>query len=1006
MNIFELALNPAKDYRPVPFWSWNDKLEMDELSRQIHLMREAGHGGFFMHARGGLLTEYIGKEWFDLTKGCIEDAKREDMNAWAYDESGWPSGFGNGIVNGLGLKYQQKYLRCKEISGKDVADIANFIAVYTQDGKRIDKDTASAIDTVLVCYFDVNPYYVDTLDREVTLKFIEAIYQKYYDSLSENERKGMKGFFTDEPQISRNGIPWSFIYEREYSAEFGSSLIDLLPELFLETGCYRKTRYRFWRLTTRLFMNNFLKTIYDWCNERGWDLTGHMVLEDNYFWQITSNGSVMPHYQYYTIPGMDALGRHFTSLVTPKQLESVAAQTGKKQVLSETFALCGWAVTFADLKWLYQWQLVHGINLLCQHLEGYSLRGIRKRDYPASLFIHQPWWPEYHRFNDYVSRLGVLLAESAPCVDTLIIHGVTTAHLLFNRDHAASRQPMDDIIDMYSKAFEGLSQKLVDAHIGHHYGDETLMEQHGCVEGAKLRIGRHSYSVVVLPKLMNLSSRQVTMLEEFANNGGVILGERNDFHSEFYVDGELARNLPLLKQVKFLDSAAEVAAELANYCEAVSITEPGTSKQVAAINAAHRSLANFDGKPAELYYLVNTDRFKGFDTEIVIEAAGVECYNPATGAVEPVFYDKANGKCRIPFRFAPVGDLVLLARNHEVASAAAPAPAGKAIQLKPDFAVKDCSENILTLDMCSCVADGKKMFDREYILTIQNALLKLEREADVELGFEFEVDSAYALGQPLELLIEHPEYYEISLNGKAISNKSSGFFADKAFERIDIGGAVAAGRNSLVLKTHFYQKPETYQSIRAARHFEGERNKLSFHSEVEAVYLCGKFGVKTPGKFTDLERNGVRYCGAFVLTALPSQVNGGNIEQSGFPFFAGKITLEQDFEVANPAGNEISFANLYANVADVKVNGKPLAAIIYPDYKAAIPADLLKPGVNKLEVTLTNSLRNMLGPFHLEDGESFAVGPASFYKDADGVYPPWHKQVWNTDYCFLRFGLN
>ena len=48
--------------RPVPFWSWNDKLEPDELRRQIGAMQDAGMGGFFMHARGGLETEYLSEE--------------------------------------------------------------------------------------------------------------------------------------------------------------------------------------------------------------------------------------------------------------------------------------------------------------------------------------------------------------------------------------------------------------------------------------------------------------------------------------------------------------------------------------------------------------------------------------------------------------------------------------------------------------------------------------------------------------------------------------------------------------------------------------------------------------------------------------------------------------------------------------------------------------------------------------------------------------------------------
>ena len=44
-----------RDYRAIPFWSWNEKLDAEETRRQVKLMDEAGIGGYFMHARGGLL---------------------------------------------------------------------------------------------------------------------------------------------------------------------------------------------------------------------------------------------------------------------------------------------------------------------------------------------------------------------------------------------------------------------------------------------------------------------------------------------------------------------------------------------------------------------------------------------------------------------------------------------------------------------------------------------------------------------------------------------------------------------------------------------------------------------------------------------------------------------------------------------------------------------------------------------------------------------------------------
>ena len=40
-------------YRGLPFWCWNGKLDKDEVIRQVHILKEMGFGGFFMHSRTG-----------------------------------------------------------------------------------------------------------------------------------------------------------------------------------------------------------------------------------------------------------------------------------------------------------------------------------------------------------------------------------------------------------------------------------------------------------------------------------------------------------------------------------------------------------------------------------------------------------------------------------------------------------------------------------------------------------------------------------------------------------------------------------------------------------------------------------------------------------------------------------------------------------------------------------------------------------------------------------------
>ncbi len=90
----DTIINRAKSdmiHASMPFWSWNDKLEEGELRRQIRKMKSLGMGGFFMHARAGLETEYMSKNWFDCVRICVDEAKKQEMKAWAYDENGWPS---------------------------------------------------------------------------------------------------------------------------------------------------------------------------------------------------------------------------------------------------------------------------------------------------------------------------------------------------------------------------------------------------------------------------------------------------------------------------------------------------------------------------------------------------------------------------------------------------------------------------------------------------------------------------------------------------------------------------------------------------------------------------------------------------------------------------------------------------------------------------------------------------------------------------------------------------
>ena len=165
---------PVK-YRPIPLWSWNERLSADETAEQVKIMHDAFIGGFFMHARGGLETEFMGDEWFENVDAAVSAAERLGIRPRAYGENGWPSGFGDGKVNGKGVAYQQKYLRMEQHPDHIKNAICKSGEYYF--------------------YYDVNPFYVDTLDRDVIKVFIEEIYEPYYEKYANR----IEGFFTDEP---------------------------------------------------------------------------------------------------------------------------------------------------------------------------------------------------------------------------------------------------------------------------------------------------------------------------------------------------------------------------------------------------------------------------------------------------------------------------------------------------------------------------------------------------------------------------------------------------------------------------------------------------------------------------------------------------------------------------------------------------------------------------------------------------------------------------------------
>ena len=194
-----------------------------------------------MHARTGLSTKYLSEKWMEVTQDCIRYASEKGLVPWGYDEDGWPSGFAGGQVQKEYPETVITWLECRP--GEEVSEQDEILLRFRlgEDGAYEDVEAGPSFAIVVRS----NPGYVDLLNPETTKAFIRLTHQKYKESLSGEAWGKLGGFFTDEPQVKRENIPWSVILEKEFEAAFGYSVRERLPALFFDVKDAEAVRYDF-----------------------------------------------------------------------------------------------------------------------------------------------------------------------------------------------------------------------------------------------------------------------------------------------------------------------------------------------------------------------------------------------------------------------------------------------------------------------------------------------------------------------------------------------------------------------------------------------------------------------------------------------------------------------------------------------------------------------------------------------------------------------------------------
>lgn len=797
-------------YKAIPFWSWNDELNPKELCNQIEWMHDNEIGGFFMHARGGLTTPYLGEKWFECIEACLKKAKELSMEAYAYDENGWPSGFAGGKILEDPLNCDM-YLTTSE--GKHDPKAC---AAFDISGNKAIKVTEG--NNVLNIFLHTSNSTADICNKEVVRKFINLTHEEY----KKHDICGnLRGFFTDEPQYFRWNTPFTRVLPEYFKKHYNEDVFDRIALLFVEKEGYQDFRYKYYKSMQELMLNAYAKQIYEWCESNGYKLTGHYVEETTMGGQIMCCGGIMPFYEYEHIPGVDHLGRPVEDYVAWKQLDSVVAQLNKKQSICEMFACVGWDATPLELKRIAEYYLNGGVSLICHHLLPYKEHGQRKRDYPEHYSNINPWVDKaFKDFNEYFNRIGELIINSHEIVEVGVFHPIRSAYFSYKRwAEDFGTKYVDD-------CFVAINKKLNSNGVQYHLLDETIMAKHAHVEGDSLVIGDFKYKYIIIPEgtlTMDISTTE--LFREYAKNGG-----------KFFIE----KDVPT-----YLEGKKFEHSYMKNNCtfEEIIASKPFYSSENESIRLAYREL---DDSDIRFIYAVNLKD----ESDITIKVPGYssfECNKKILG--QDLHFDKSESK-------------ILYFSNRKPDEM----PRNKEIRLDKSFDVVGIPTNYLTLDYPCYSLDGKTYSKPIHYMGIFNLLLESRYRGDVYLKFNFKVKK---IPEDISVLIEDTRIKEVRINGEVI--KKTGTVLEKDLWSYDLKNKLKEGDNEIVVKIDFYESEQVYYALFGENVQETLRNCLVYDTTIEAIYLRGNFGVF--GDFKDGENKDVIIGNNFYIDKPKQNIN-------------------------------------------------------------------------------------------------------------------------------------
>lgn len=468
-NEIKRVLAGEYDYHILPlFWQKGESKEViAEYMQKIH---DCDIRSVCLESRP--YPNFCKEQWWEDLAFIIEQAKQLDMKLWIFDDSHFPTGYANGLIKESYPEHRKKVLRHRRLDAIGPQDSASFVCrsgndklygvVAYQGEKRIDVTNQIKGDVLYIDipegnwkldFFyisestDVNPDYINMVDKASCDVLIEAVYEPHYQHFKEEFGKTIVGFFTDEPGFmnekgNKNDsvigkempLPWSDEVERRLRLRFPDDYLVRLSALWDTSDDVSMVRYAYMDIVTQLYSECFDQNIGNWCRAHGVMHIGH-IIEDRdsharlgvgagHFFRSMA-GQDMAGVDIVInqlVPGLDE-GTHFYgrgywdmeffnySLVKLGTSLAHIDPLKKGRTMAEVFGAFGWQEGLKEMKWIADHFLVRGVNEFVPH--AFSQASFPDWDCPPH-FYAQGNNPQYRYFKilmQYMNKMSTLLSN-------------------------------------------------------------------------------------------------------------------------------------------------------------------------------------------------------------------------------------------------------------------------------------------------------------------------------------------------------------------------------------------------------------------------------------------------------------------------------------------------------------------------------------------------------------------------------------------------------------------